>query len=84
MLLYILTYKILSTAKIYFFFNSGESASILVEQRQNECDSQVTDKEDVREDESKGRKSNHVSMLQRNERQFYDNLLVTTHIIHCT
>ncbi|KAL9951590.1 hypothetical protein ACROYT_G044274 [Oculina patagonica] len=53
----------------------GESASILMEQRQNECESQSTDKEDVGEDESNGKMSNHVSMLQRNERQFYDNLL---------
>ena len=48
-----------------------------MEQRQKESGSQLTDKEDIREDENKGRKSNHVSALQRNERQFYDNLLVT-------
>ena len=63
--------------KVGLFHNSGESASVLMEQRQNESGSQLTDKEDVREDENKGRKSNHVSALQRNERQFYDNLLVT-------
>ena len=59
------------------FHYSGESASILMERRQNESGSQVTDKKDISEDENKGRKSNHVSVLQRNERQFYDNLLVT-------
>ena len=59
------------------FHYSGESASILMEQRRNESGSQLTDKKDIREDENKGRKSNHVSVLQRNERQFYDNLLVT-------
>ena len=52
-----------------------------MEQRQNESGSQSTDKEDAR-DERKGRKSNHVSMLQRNERQFYDNLLVTIYVIY--
>ena len=48
-----------------------------MEQRQNGSGSHLTDREDTREDESKGGKSNHVNMLQRNERQFYDNLLVT-------
>jgi len=48
-----------------------------MEQRQNGSGSQSRDKGDVRQDEGKGRKSNHVSMLQRNERQFYDNLLVS-------
>lgn len=46
-----------------------------MEQRQNGSGSHSTDREDTREDESKGRKPNHVNMLQRNERQFYDNLL---------
>ena len=66
----------MKSPKAELFRDAGESASILMEQRQNAAGSQSTDKEDVREDESKGRKSNHVSMLQRNERQFYDNLLV--------
>ena len=74
------------------FHYSGESASILMEQRQNESGSQLTDKKDIREDENKGRKSNQVSVLQRNERQFYDNLLVTIYsftmhlveyLLHC-
>lgn len=62
--------------KVELYHNSGESASILMEQSQNGSGSQSTDKEDVK-DKSKGRKSNHVCMLQRTERQFYDNLLVT-------
>lgn len=74
------------------FHYSGESASILMEQRQNKSGSQLTDKKDIREDENKGRKSNHASVLQRNERQFYDNLLVTIYsftmlfveyLLHC-
>ena len=31
----------------------------------------------VEEEESRRLKSNHVSLLERNERQFYDNLLVS-------
>lgn len=50
-----------------------------MEQRHKECESQSTDREDGREDERVGIKSNHVSMLQRSERQFYDNLLVNIH-----
>jgi len=62
---------------IHFHF-SGESASILVQQREKEGKSHNTDEDDVREEESTGNKSNHVSLLQRNERRFYDNLLVKT------
>ena len=61
--------------KIDPFCYSGESASILVEQSEK-CESHDTDKEDFTEEKSTGKKSNHVSLLQRNERQFYDNLLV--------
>lgn len=49
----------------------GESASILMDQRQTE-NKQIAP---VADKESMGEKSNHVSLLQRNERQFYDNLL---------
>ena len=62
--------------KVGLFHNSGESASILVEQRQTKCKVQPTDKDNATEDESKDdSKSNHVGMS--NERQFYDNLLVS-------
>lgn len=63
-----------------------------MEQRPNESGSQLTDKKDISEYENKGRKSNQVSVLQRNERQFYDNLLVTIYsftmhfveyLLHC-
>jgi len=53
----------------------GESASILMQQREKEGKSDNTDEDDIMEEESTGNKSNHVSLLQRNERQFYDNLL---------
>lgn len=62
---------------IHFHF-SGESASILMQQREKEGKSDNTDEDDIMEEESTGNKSNHVSLLQRNERQFYDNLLVKT------
>ena len=51
-------------------------------QRQSECQSKSTDNEDIGADESVSRKYNHVSMLQRNERQFYDNLLASTSYRH--
>ena len=56
---------------------SGESASLLVEKGQSGSES-VSMGDDKIDDEQSGRlKSNHVSLLQRNERQFYDNLLVS-------
>lgn len=58
------------------FYYSGESASIFVEQSEKEGELHGTDKDDFLEEKSTGKKSNHVSLLQRNERQFYDNLLV--------
>ena len=61
-----------------FFHFSGESASILVEQREKEVESHNTKTDDITEEESTAKKSNHVSLLQRDERQFYDNLLVRT------
>lgn len=59
-----------------FDFFLGESASILVEERVREGETHNTDKDIFTEEERTGKQSNHVSLLQRNERQFYDNLLV--------
>ena len=55
-----------------FFTTVGESASILIEQRQKEYISQSKDQELV----GGNGESNHDGLLQINERQFYDNLLV--------
>lgn len=60
---------------------SGESASLLVEKRQDGSEPHAINDEAneraVEEKESRQLKSNHVSLLERNERQFYDNLLVS-------
>ena len=60
---------------------SGESASLLVEKRQSGSEPHNPDHDvnehGVKEVESRRLKSNHVSLLERNERQFYDNLLVS-------
>ena len=60
---------------------SGESASLLVEKRQDGSEPHAINDEAneraVEEEESRRLKSNHVSLLERNERQFYDNLLVS-------
>ena len=60
---------------------SGESASLLVEKRQNGSEPHDPDHDanehGVKDEESRRLKSNHVSLLERNERQFYDNLLVS-------
>ena len=64
---------------IRFFFSTttvGESASILIEQRQKEYISQSKDQEQVGGNDDKNGESNHDGLLQINERQFYDNLLV--------
>lgn len=59
------------------FFNTtvGESASILMEQRQKEFKSQFQDQEQGGGNDDDDGESNHDRLLQRNERQFYDNLL---------
>lgn len=54
-----------------------------MEQRQKECETQSTDEEHVKEDEDKDCESNNDGFLQRNERQFYDNLLVNKYCILC-
>lgn len=60
---------------------SGESASLLVEKRQNGSEPNAPDHDanerGVKDEGSRQLKSNHVSLLERNERQFYDNLLVS-------
>ena len=60
---------------------SGESASLLVEKRHDGSEPHAINDEAneraVEEEESRRLKSNHVSLLERNERQFYDNLLVS-------
>ena len=60
---------------------SGESASLLVEKRQDGSEPHAINDEAneraVEKEESRRLKSNHVSLLERNERQFYDNLLVS-------
>ena len=64
---------------ICFFFSTttvGESASILIEQRQKEYISQSKDQELVGGNDDKNGEFNHDGLLQINERQFYDNLLV--------
>ena len=62
-----------------FFTTVGESASILIEQRQKEYISQSKDQEQVWGNDDKNGKSNHDGLLQINERHFYDNLLVSAH-----
>ena len=62
-----------------FFTTVGESASILIEQRQKEYKSRSKDQELVGGNDDKNGESNHDGLLQINERQFYDNLLVSAY-----
>lgn len=62
---------------------SGESASILIEQKENEQRGQSVEKDEFTDEESLAKTSNHVSLLQRNEQQFYDNLLVMYNCSKC-
>ena len=50
-----------------------------MEQRQKEYISQSKDQEQVGGNDDKNGESNHDGLLQINERQFYDNLLVSAH-----
>lgn len=62
---------------------SGESASILIEEKENEQRGQSVEKDEFTDEESLAKTSNHVSLLQRDEQQFYDNLLVMYNCSKC-
>ena len=57
----------------------GESTSILNKQRQKEFKLQLKDQEQVWGNDNENGESNHDDLLQRNECQFYNNLLVSMH-----